>query len=117
MAPGIFDKITASPSLIWVLPAIGFHIVNMMMGLVLAFQKRSKSGIRLHALLYASVIFCLISFLVMNQTHGENTVWDYLVGLYFITAIPLSKRCDVLVHAFLAMVGLTLLPLLIILQF
>jgi hypothetical protein len=39
-----------------------------------------------------------------------------LIGLYFITLIPYSKRWDILVHALVAVVGLTLLPLLIVLR-
>jgi hypothetical protein len=52
----------------------------------------------------------------MNQTHDENTLLDYLICLYFITIVPYSKRWDVLVHAFVGVVGLTLLPLLIVLR-
>ena len=46
----------------------------------------------------------------------ENTLLDYLICLYFITIVPYSKRWDVLVHAFVGAVGLTLLPLLIVLR-
>jgi len=52
----------------------------------------------------------------MNQTHDENSPLDYLICLYFITIVPYSKRWDVLIHAFIGAIGLTLLPLLIVLR-
>jgi hypothetical protein len=52
----------------------------------------------------------------MNGVHSENTIWEYLIGLYFITLVPLSRKWDVLIHALIAIVGLTLLPVLILLQ-
>ncbi len=52
----------------------------------------------------------------MNGVHSENTIWEYLIGLYFITLVPLSRKWDMLIHGLIAIVGLTLLPLLILLQ-
>jgi len=82
----------------------------------MAFQKKTPTIIRAHGFLYFGVLFCLISFLVMNQIHGENTTWDYLVFAYFITLVPFSKRWDPFIHALITLVGLTLLPVLIVLQ-
>ena len=53
---------------------------------------------------------------VITYIHGSNDVWEYLIGAYFITVIPLSKRWDVMIHAFFSIIGLTLLPVLILLQ-
>ena len=82
----------------------------------MAFQKKTPPIIRVHGFLYFGVLICLINFLAMNQIHGENTIWDYLVFAYFITLVPFSKRWDPLTHAFITLIGLTLLPVLIILQ-
>lgn len=116
MESTITSKIMANPSLVWIIAGIGFYLVNLFLGLFMAFQGRSPQRLRIHRLLYFGFLVCLISFLVMNQIHHENTIWDYLVGAYFITIVPLSKRWDILLHAFFAVVGLTFLPLLIILQ-
>jgi len=113
---GFFPKILASPSLVWVLPAIGFYLINIFMGLFIAFQKKTAQNLRIHKLMYYSIAFSLICFLIMNQTHHENTLVDYIVVFYVAAIVPLSKRWDVLVHALIAAVGLTLLPLLIIIQ-
>jgi len=112
----MFPKIMASPSLVWVVAAMGFYIFNIFLGLFIAFQKNSIENRKIHKYLFYSIAFCLIYFLIMNQTHHENTVIDYAVVLYIVAFVPFSKRWDVLVHALTAVLGLILLPLLIVLQ-
>ena len=116
MATELFPQLSDSPSLIWLLPAIGFHVVNIFTGVFMAFQKKTPALIKAHNLLYYGVLISLVNFLIMNQVHGENTIWDYLVFAYFITVVPISTRWDVMIHAFVSLIGLTLLPLLIVLQ-
>ncbi len=109
-------QITASPSLVWLAVAIGFYIINIFLGLFMAFRKKTAQSLKIHRFLFYTIVFCLGYYLLMNQTHDENTLLDYLVCLYFITIVPYSKRWDVLIHAFIAAIGLTLLPLLIVLR-
>jgi len=116
MEPGILSKISASPSLVWVMVAIGFHVMNVFLGASMAFMKKTPSLYRMHRLLYFAILLSLAMFLVLNYIHGSNDVWEYLIGAYFITVIPLSKRWDVMIHAFFSIIGLTLLPVLILLQ-
>ena len=52
----------------------------------------------------------------MNQIHHENIWVDYVVVIYIVAFVPFSKRWDILTHAIIAAVGLTLLPLLIVIQ-
>lgn len=111
-----FPQVSASPSLIWVVSAICFQIINVLLGAFMAFQLKGPGLIRAHRFLYFAIIFCLSMFLIMNQVHLGNSIWDYLVFVYFITVIPLSKKWDVLAHAFIALMGLTFLPILILLQ-
>ncbi|MZH03691.1 MAG: hypothetical protein F3745_09950 [Nitrospinae bacterium] len=107
---------TSSPSLIWVVAAIGFYILNIFLGLFIAFRKKTAQSLKIHKLLFYSIAFCLVYYLIMNQTHDENGLLDYLVCLYCITLVPFSKRWDVLIHAFIAAMGLVLLPLMIIVR-
>ena len=116
MEPMLIPKITSSPSLVWIVAAIGFYIINIFLGLFMAFRKRTAQSLKIHRLLFYTIVFCLGYYLLMNQVHDENSWLDYLIGLYFITLIPYSKRWDILVHALVAVVGLTLLPLLIVLR-
>jgi hypothetical protein len=112
----IISKITSSPSLPWVFAAIGFHIVNIFLGAYLGFFKRTKSLLRTHLGGYIAVVVCFLGFLIIQRLHSGLTLWEALIFLYFIIIIPLSKRWDVLLHAFLSIVGLTLLPVLVLLQ-
>jgi hypothetical protein len=116
MFANVFPQVSASPSLIWVIAAIIFNIINVFLGLYMAFFKKEPRLIRMHLCLYITILICLVLFLVMNGVHSENTIWEYLIGLYFITLVPLSRKWDVLIHALTTIVGLTLLPLLILLQ-
>ncbi|HIJ50364.1 MAG TPA: hypothetical protein HPP54_04795 [Nitrospinae bacterium] len=111
-----FTKILASPSLVWVLTAMGFYLVNIFLGLFIAFQKNTVDTRKIHKYLFYSITFCLVYFLIMNQTHHENTLIDYAVVLYMVALVPFSKRWDVLAHALVAVIGLILMPLLIVLQ-
>jgi hypothetical protein len=112
----IFSNIMTSPSLVWVLAAMGFYLANIFLGMFIAFQKNTVENRKIHKWLFYSIAFCLVYFLIMNQTHHENTLIDYAVVLYMVALVPFSKRWDVLVHALIAIIGLILLPLLIILQ-
>jgi hypothetical protein len=112
----IFSKILSSPSLVWVVAAMGFYLINIFLGMFIAFQKNTVENRKIHKYLFYSIAFCLVYFLIMNQTHHENTLIDYAVVLYMVALVPFSKRWDVLVHALIAIIGLILLPLLIVLQ-
>ncbi len=116
MFANVFPQVSDSPSLIWVIAAIIFNTANIFLGLYMAFFKKEPRLIRTHLYLYITIVICLVLFLVMNGVHSENTIWEYLIGLYFITLVPLSRKWDILIHALIAIVGLTLLPLLILLQ-
>ena len=116
MFANVFPQVSDSPSLIWVITAIIFNIANVFLGLYMAFFKKEKRFIRAHLYLYVGIVVCLVFFLVMNGVHSENSIWEYLIGLYFITLVPMSRKWDILIHALVAIVGLTFLPLLILLQ-
>ena len=113
---GFFQKILSSPSLVWILVAMGFYLINIFLGLYIGFQNKTAQTLKAHKYLFYAIVFCMIYFLVMNQTHHENTWIDYAVVLYIIGLVPFSKRWDFLIHALISTVGLTLLPLLIVIQ-
>ncbi|NIQ03070.1 MAG: hypothetical protein GWM98_24020 [Nitrospinaceae bacterium] len=116
MFADVFPQVSSSPALIWVVAAIGFNIANIFLGLYMAFFKKNRSLIRAHLYLYTAILISLGFFLIMNAVHAFNSIWEYLIGLYFITLVPLSKKWDLMIHALVGIVGLTLLPLLVLLQ-
>ena len=113
---GFFLKILSSPSLVWILAAMGFYLINIFLGLYIGFQNKTAQTLKAHKYLFYAIVFCMIYFLVMNQTHHENTWIDYAVVVYILGLVPFSKRWDVVIHALIATIGLTLLPLLIVIQ-
>ena len=115
-APNMLDQVQASPSLVWVAATICLHIINVFLGLAMGFQKKTPGMVRAHLMVYIGVLAGLGSYLVINGIHSENSVWDYLVALYFITLIPLSRKWDVVLHAGVTVLGLILLPMLVLLQ-
>ncbi len=116
MATSIFPQISESPSLSWIVGAICLQIINIFLGLAMAFLQKRMQFRRVHLIIYLGVTVCLATFLITNGIHSKNSIWDYLVGLYFFILIPISRRWDIMVHALITIVGLTLLPLLILLQ-
>jgi len=70
MEPGILSKISASPSLVWVMAAIGFHVMNVFLGASMAFMKKTPSLYRMHRLLYFAILLSLAMFLVLNYNRG-----------------------------------------------
>ena len=113
---GFFLKILSSPSLVWVLVAMCFYLLNIFLGLYIGFQNKTTQTVRAHKYLFYAIAFCTSYFLVINQMHHKNTWIDYAVVFYTIGFVPFSKRWDVLIHALIATVGLTLLPLLVVIQ-
>ncbi len=116
MPPSIIDQISSSPALKWIIVAVLFHIVNVFLGAFMAFFRRGPKLRQSHWFLYLAVLTCLTGFLTLNAIHSNNSIWNYLVCAYFITILPISKRWDVILHAFVSVIGLLLLPLLIILN-
>ncbi len=58
---------------------------------------------------YVAVLTSFGFFLWVTHRSLENSVFNYLVFMYFLTVIPLSRRLNVTLHAVLASVGLVLL--------
>ena len=116
MESTLITKITSSPSLVWVVCAIGFYIINIFLGLFMAFRKRTAQSLKIHRLLSYAITFSLVYYLIMNQTHDDNTLLDYLICLYCIIIVPFSKRWDTMLHLLVGAMGLILLPLLIVIR-
>ena len=114
MWPYFISEIETSPHLFWVVVAIGLHILNSTLGILVFFGKNNFR--RSHLLFFLGIFACLIIFFLENQPIRGNGFVEWFVLIYFAVLIPLSKRWDVRIHTLIATVGLTLLPLLILLQ-
>ncbi len=117
MLSEIFSRIDNSSPIMWAIWAIGFHIINTALGIYMTLTGRRKWAKTAHRALFVSIIVCLLAFIVFYYFEHRVGIMDYAVIIYFIAAIPASKRQPPMIHAFVATVGLTLLPLLILLKF
>lgn len=110
-----YHQIDAAPVLILIVSAIALHILNSGLGITLAFRPRRLVR-KLHKLVYFGLIVLLMAFFVKNFLKGVTEFMEYVILAYYIILIPVSKTWDVRVHALVATVGLTLLPLIILLH-
>ena len=115
MVSYFFHQIDLAPALILIISAIGVHILNAGIGIVLAFRQRCYIR-KLHKLVYFSLLLLLMTFFVRNFLRGVTGFMEYVILAYYMVLIPISKNWDVSVHALVATVGLTLLPLIILLN-
>lgn len=96
--------------------AIVLHIVNSLLGAGIVFRRMGRPPRRAHFILYLGVLACLGIYFYLNRFARGNGLVEYFVLLYFAIFLPLSRKWDVMIHAFIAVVGLTFLPLLILVQ-
>ena len=86
------QKILSSPSLVWILAAMGFYLINIFMGLFIGFQKKTVQNLKIHKYFFYSIAFCLIYFLIMNQIHHENMWVDYAAVSYTHLTLPTNRE-------------------------
>lgn len=116
MLSEIISKIDTTSPIMWAVWAIGFHITNTALGIYMALIGRKKWAKKVHRGLFLSVLVSIFGFIFSYYFKGRVGIMDYAVAIYFIVAIPASKWQPPMIHAFIATVGLTLLPLLILLK-
>jgi len=116
MLSEIISRIDTSSPIMWAVWAIGLHLTNTALGIYMALMGRRKWAKKVHRGLFLSVLVCIFGFIFSYYFKGRVGFMDYVVAIYFAVAIPVSKRQPPMIHAFVATVGLTLLPLLILLK-
>ncbi len=116
MLSEIISRIDTSSPIMWAVWAIGLHLTNTALGIYMTLMGRREWAKKVHRGLFLSVLVCIIGFIISYYFKGRVGIIDYAVAIYFIFAIPASKRQPPMIHAFVATVGLTLLPLLILLK-
>jgi len=58
---------------------------------------------------YFAGVAAFIGFLVVTQKLLHNSIFNYVVLIYFLTVVPFSRKMNVTAHAILSSVGLVLL--------
>ncbi len=101
--------IFSHPSFLAILATILIVIANIMIGVSMLPKDVRKKRYTLHRILFGAVLVSLGVFLVVTHRLIGNSPFNYVVLVYFLTAIPLSRKWNVTLHAILASVGLVLL--------
>lgn len=103
------EDLFSHPLFIFFLASFLLTIVNIMVGVSILPKDRRKKGYWLHRVLYFLTIVTYLLFLWYHQGLRPNPVFNYAVLIYFLTAIPFSRRASVKAHAILSSIGLVLL--------
>lgn len=109
MHPTTLAEVFTHPSFITILATILIVITNIMVGVSMLPSDVRGKRYPMHRYVYLAVLVSFGSFLWVTDRMLENSGFNYLVFLYFITVVPLSRRLNVTLHAVLASVGLVLL--------
>jgi len=103
------EDLFSHPLFIFFLASFLLTIFNIMVGVSILPRDRRKRGYWLHRILYVLTIAAYVLFLWFHHSLRPNTVLNYAVLVYFLTAIPFSRRASVKAHAILSSIGLVLL--------
>lgn len=105
------EELFFHPSFLSILLTILVTIANIVVGVSILPEDKRQKGYRLHRYVFFGVVVCYSFFLIVNHKLIGNTVFNYLVLIYFISVIPLSRKWNVTFHAILSSIGLVLLLL------
>ena len=96
------------PSFIFIMFAILIVIANILVGVSIIPQDKRKKGYKIHRVIYYVVVICYSIFLWVSYALTKNGWLNYAVLVYFLFAIPITRRINITLHAVIASVGLVL---------
>ena len=97
------------PGFIFIMLTILFMVANILVGVSIIPQDRRKKGYKVHRVIYYAVMICYGVFLWVMYSRAKNEWLNYAVLVYFLFAIPITRRINITLHAVIASVGLVLL--------
>jgi hypothetical protein len=103
------EDLFSHPVFICLLLSILLTIANIMVGVSILPADKRKKGYQLHRVVFIAMLGAYGLFLWFNQALHNNGFLTYLALVYFLFAVPLSRRANVTAHAIIASVGLVLL--------
>ena len=109
MQPTTLGDIFTHPSFITILTTILLVVANIMIGVSMLPADTRRKRYPMHRYVYVAILASFGLFIWVTQRTLENSVFNYLVFVYFLTVVPLSRRLNVTFHAILASIGLVLL--------
>jgi len=97
------------PSFIIILFVILGTIVNILIGVSILPEFKRKNGFIALLLTFYFVVLSYVMFLWVSHSPTKNEWFEYVVLIYFLLVIPITRRINITFHAILASLGLILL--------
>ena len=111
------EELFLNPGFLSVFFAILITIANVLIGVSILLEDKRRKRYKIHRYVFFSVLVCYLYFLGWNHYyHGENSLINYIVFIYFAFIIPISRKANIKAHAIVASVGLVLLTLVAVLH-
>jgi hypothetical protein len=109
MQPMTLGELFSHPSFLTILVTILAVIANIMIGVSMLPKVGGKRLVKPHRYVYWIVLAAFGFYLVVTHFLVGNSWFSYGVFLYFLTAVPVTRKIHLTLHAVLASVGLVLL--------
>ena len=109
MQVATLGEIFAHPGFICIFLSILITVANILIGVSILPEDKRKRSYRLHRVVYLAVVASYITFLWVTHSLAGNGWLNYVVLIYFIFVIPMTRKINVTTHAVLSSFGLVLL--------
>ena len=109
MPPTTLEDLFSSPGFLAIFFTILLTIANIMVGVSILPSDQRKKGYILHRILFVAVIAGYSFFLFHLYKIERSSLLAYVVFVYFLLAVPFTRRLNVTLHAVIASVGLVLI--------
>ena len=111
MQPNTLEGLFSSPSFLIIFFTFLLMIANVMVGVSMLPSDNRKKRYRLHRMIYLVILATFLLFLAFKQINSQNSILNYVVFVYLLLVVPISKRLNITLHAVISSMGLILVGL------
>ena len=109
MQAGTLGGLFLDPRFIFIFLTILLTIANILVGVSMLPKDIRKKRFKIHRFTFYIVLICYCMFLWISYSSSVTSWLQYLILVYFLFVIPITRRINITLHAVLASVGLVLL--------
>ena len=109
MQTGTLGGLFLDPRFIFIFLTILLTIANILIGVSMLPKDIRKKRFKIHRYIFYIVLICYCIFLWISYSSSITGWLQYLILVYFLFVIPITRRINITLHAVLASVGLVLL--------
>ena len=99
-------ELFSHPGFICLFIAILIVVINIIVGVSISPKDKRKKGYGVHRFLYYASIIFFAAYLIVSHYLQGNGVYEYFVMVYFLLAVPWSRKINVTLHAIITSTGL-----------